>query len=165
MTKPDATMARIAEGIELRQRGDRDAARRLFWELWTEIGGDHADPFHRCALAHSMADVQDDIREELIWDLRAVDAAQLVTDERAARAGLKSPVASFYPSLHLNLGECYRKLGDRDQARQHLQAGGAAIDALPDDGYGRMIRAGLERLAQRLDDADRAPHSPERASR
>ncbi|GAA3651371.1 hypothetical protein GCM10022224_012830 [Nonomuraea antimicrobica] len=35
-----------------------------------------------------MADVQDDVREELTWDLRALAAADLVTDERVARAGV-----------------------------------------------------------------------------
>ncbi|MGQ0776481.1 MAG: hypothetical protein ACT4NY_18980 [Pseudonocardiales bacterium] len=59
-----------------------------------------------------MADVQDDGHEELVWDLRALQAAGSVTDERARQAGLGGPVSGFYPSLHLNLGEVYRKLGD-----------------------------------------------------
>ena len=42
-----------------------------------------------------MADVQDDLREELAWDLRALAAADLITDERAARAGLTRPVSGF----------------------------------------------------------------------
>lgn len=33
-----------------------------------------------------MADVQDDVREELAWDLRALQAADLITDGRAAQA-------------------------------------------------------------------------------
>lgn len=97
-----------------------------------------------------MADVQDDVRDELLWDRRALEAADLVSDEMASAAGVTSSVSGFYPSLHLNLGECYRKLGDDDQARQHLEAGLAAVGALPDDGYGHMIRGGLERLSQRL---------------
>ncbi|MEV6862819.1 hypothetical protein AB0M44_17695 [Streptosporangium subroseum] len=66
------------------------------------------------------------------------------------QAGIASPVRGFYPSLHLNLGEAYRKLGDLGHARDHLERGRAAIDALGDDGYGKMIRAGLEGLADRL---------------
>lgn len=150
MTEPDAVMSRIAEGIGLHERGDRVAARALFDELWSQIGGSDGDPFHRCALAHSMADAQDDVREELRWDLEALAAADLVTDERAARGGVSGPVAGFYPSLHLNLGDCYRKLGDVDLAREHLARGRAAVDALGDDGYGRMIKGGLDRLADRL---------------
>jgi hypothetical protein len=90
------------------------------------------------------------VRDEVLWDQRALQAADLLTDERVAVAGVTSPVAGFYPSLQLNLGECYRKLGDDEQARQHLEAGLAAVDALPEDGYGRMISGGLQRLSRRL---------------
>jgi hypothetical protein len=150
VTEPDAVMARIGEGIALRERGERVAARDLFAQVWSEIGGENGDPFHRCALAHSMADVQDDVHEELAWDLRALAAADLLTDERAARGGVAGSVAGFYPSLHLNLGECYRKLGEVDRAREHLDRGRASVDALGNDGYGQMIKGGLDRLADRL---------------
>lgn len=150
MTEPDATMTQFGKGLELSQRGEREAACRVFEQVWSDIGGEHGDPFHRCALAHAMADVQDDVRDELIWDLRALEAADLITDERAAQAGVTSSVRNFYPSLHLNLGECYRKLGDLDRAREHLQHGHAAAGALGDDGYGQMIKGGLDRLAERL---------------
>ncbi|MEP7036220.1 MAG: hypothetical protein ABI934_11580 [Actinomycetota bacterium] len=97
-----------------------------------------------------MADVQDDVHVELVWDLRALEAADLLTDERVAQAGAMSPVAAFYPSLHLNLGECYRKLGNLDLARENLERGHAAVGSLGDDGYGRMIKGGLDRLGERL---------------
>lgn len=142
-------MTRIGHGIELGQRGDRDQARRLFAQLWEQVGP-RGDALHRCALAHSMADVQDDPHEELIWDLRALGAADLVSDGRAARAGVGGPVAAFYPSLHLNLGEVYRKLGDAPAAHRHLDLGRAAAGALGQDGYGAMIRRGLQALESRL---------------
>jgi hypothetical protein len=97
-----------------------------------------------------MADVQDDVREELAWDLRALAAADLVTDERAAQAGIALPVAGLYPSLHLNVADCHRKLGDLDRARDHLQQARDTIGALGDDEYGRLIRNGLEQLARQL---------------
>lgn len=153
MAEHDPVMERVGEGIELSRSGNREAARHVFAEVWNEIGGEHGDPLHRCALAHSMADVQDDVRDELQWDQRALRAADQISDERAAAAGVTSPVAGFYPSLHLNLGECYRRLGDDEQARHHLAAGQAAVHALPDDGYGRMISDGLQRLAERLSGA------------
>jgi len=90
------------------------------------------------------------VHEELRWDLRALVAADLLIDERAARGGVAGPVAGFYPSLHLNLGECYRKLGEFDRAREHLHRGRASVDALGDDDYGQMIKACLDRLADRL---------------
>ena len=150
MGEPEATMIRIGQGIALSQRGERDTPRELFTEVWTDIGGEHGDPLHRCALAHAMADVQDSVTDELAWDLLALRAADEITDERAAQAGVPGPVAGFYPSLHLNLGDCYRRLGQPDLARDHLHRGQAAIEALGDDGYARMITDGLDRLAARL---------------
>jgi len=149
VTQPDEMMTRIGHGIELSQGGHRDQARRLFAELWEQIGP-QGDAFHRCGLAHSMADVHDDPHEELVWDLRALQAADLVSDERGAQTGVTSPVAGFYPSLHLNLGEVYRKLGNLQAARQHLDLGRAAAGALGQDGYGAMIKRGLRGLEERL---------------
>ncbi|WP_432519154.1 hypothetical protein [Kineococcus sp. SYSU DK006] len=150
---PDDVMTRIGHGIELNQRGEKYRAHALFMDLWSQIGPD-GDAMHRCALAHSMADTCDDPQEELRWDLEALRAADSITDERASAAGMAGPVAAFYPSLHLNLGEVHRELGDLDAARRHLDLGRRAITALPDNGYGRMITAGLDALSQRLDLAE-----------
>ncbi|MEU2871958.1 hypothetical protein ABZ769_22545 [Streptomyces olivoreticuli] len=152
MTEPDPMMAEIGRGIELSHSGKREDARHLFSGLWGQIGAT-GDALHRCALAHSMADVQDDPHEELLWDLRALEAADLITDEQVQHAGVANPVAGFYPSLHLNLGDVYRRLGDLDCARDHLARGHAAVGELGDDGYGQMIKGGLDRLADRLSTA------------
>ena len=147
----DATLARIGQGVELHHhQGRREAARDLFAQIWDQIGGERGDPLHVCVLAHAIADVQDDVHEELVWDQRALAAADLLTDARVAEAGVTLPVAGLYPSLHLNLGECYRKLGDLGRAREHLQRARAGIGALGDDEYGRLIKGGLDRLAQQL---------------
>lgn len=146
----DPVMGRIATAMGLGQQGERDAARRDFAGIWADIGGEAGDPFHRCALAHSMADVQDDVHDELLWDERALAAADALTDERVAEGGVPAGVAALYPSLHLNLADCHRRLGDQVAARRHLERGRAALGALPDDGYGRMIRDGFDRLAERL---------------
>ena len=61
------------------------------------------------------------------------------------------PVAALYPSLHLNLSECYRKLGDLARAREHFQQAQATIGVLGDDEYGRLIRDGLQKVAERLE--------------
>ncbi|WP_067812859.1 hypothetical protein [Actinomadura kijaniata] len=147
----DPTIMRIGQGVELHHRqGQREAARELFAQIWDDVGGEQGDPLHVCVLAHAMADVQDDVHQELLWDQRALAAADLITDERVAQAGVTISVAALYPSLHLNLSECYRKLGELDRAREHLQQAQATVGALDDDGYGRLIRGGLERLEQQL---------------
>ena len=151
MTVPDAVMTRVGEGIALSQAGNRAAARVLFDELWEQVGSG-GDPLHRCAVAHWMADLQDDPADELHWDLLALTAADSLTAVRATDGGVTTPVSAMYPSLHLNIADAYRRLHDQDRARQHLARGLAAAEALPDDGYGQMIRSGLARLAERLSD-------------
>ena len=81
----------------------------------------------------------------------ALAAAEMVTDARAQQAGMTLPVAGLYPSLHLNLSECYRKLGDLARAREHLEQARAMSDVLGDDEYGRLIRDGLQKVAERLE--------------
>jgi hypothetical protein len=124
-----------------------DDARRLLAEIWADDG---ADALHRVAVAHHLADLQSDPHDELAWDRRALAAADAVTDDRVEAAGIAAPVRAFYPSLHLNLGESFRKVGDLAAARDQLARGRASVDALPDDGYGRLIRTGLDDLAARL---------------
>nr|WP_246257035.1 hypothetical protein [Amycolatopsis anabasis] len=149
MSEGDAVMARIHEGLRLHVGGDRAGARELFARLWAEVGPD-GDPLHRCALAHHMADVRDDPAEELDWDLRALAAADSLTDERAKEYHDSLAVRGFYPSLHLNLGEDYRKLGDFDRAREQVALAREKLSALGDDEYARGIRAALDGLAERL---------------
>ncbi|RSM70852.1 hypothetical protein DMB66_07805 [Actinoplanes sp. ATCC 53533] len=152
----DPVLARIGEGVQLHHGRDRRTdARHLFARLWDEIGGEQGDPLHVCVLAHAMADVQDDVHEELAWDQRALTAAGRLTDARAARAGVMLPVAGLYPSLHANLAECYRKLGDLDRARDHLRQAQAGMGALGDDEYAQLIRRGVDQLARQLAAATR----------
>ena len=102
----DPVLLRIGEAVQLNHGGEREAARRLFDEIWEEIGGEQGDPLQRCTLAHGMADAQDDVEQELLWDQRALAAAGLITEERTAEAGVALSVEGLYPSLHLNLSEC-----------------------------------------------------------
>ncbi len=149
----DPILARIGEAVQLHHRqGRREAARTLFAQIWDDLGGEDGDPLHVCVLAHSMADVQDDVQDELMWDLRALAAADLITDERTGAAGVALPAAGLYPSLHLNVSDCYLKLGDPDRAREHFLQAEATIDTLDDDEYGKLIRAGLKRIAEQLED-------------
>lgn len=142
----DPIMDRILAQVAL----PRAEAAAGFAELWDEIGAD-GDPLHRCALAHHAADVQDNPRAELVWDQRALDAADALTDDRAQRYHASLQVASFYPSLHLNLAEVHRRLGDVAAARSHLAQAGTHLGALPADGYGAAIGSALDRVQADLD--------------
>ena len=149
MTGPDEVMTAVGEAIGLTVT-DPAAARARLLRLWSDVG-ESGDAVHRCAVAHQLADLCPEPTDELTWDLLALSAAAGITPERAVAAGLAAP-AALYPSLHLNVGETYRKLGDLDSARRHLDLGLAAVGALGEDGYGAMIRRGLDGLAERLAD-------------
>ena len=56
----------------------------------------------------------------------------------------------FYPSLHLNLGEARRVVGDLAGARASAEQALAAAGELPEDGYGQFIREGILRLVERV---------------
>lgn len=151
-------MRRIARGIEHSQRGEHSAAREVFADVWAELGST-GDALHRCAVAHSMADVQEDARDELMWDLRALAAASELTDERIAASGSSGTVRGFYPSLHLNLADVYCRLGEWTLALDHVRLGLAALAGLPADGYFEEIRRSLERVGGHVDGAA-AMHRP-----
>lgn len=149
----DAVMTRIGQAIMLLHGGDREEARNRFGALWSEIGED-GDALHRCTLAHYMADTQDDPGDELAWDLRALTAAEGLTDERAAEHRDTLAVRAFSPLLHLSLAADYAKLQRPDAAWIHLNRARQASDVLADDGtddgYGGGVRAAIGRLERRL---------------
>ncbi|WP_052466856.1 hypothetical protein [Mobilicoccus massiliensis] len=132
--------------------GDAPAIRAGLEDCWDATAP--TDAAQRCVLAHYLADVQPDVADEVAWDERALEAYTRVGDTDLMPVGVAS-AAGFAPSLHLNLGDGYRRLGRLDEARAQLEAGTAAADTLSDDGYGAMIRAGLDRLAARLDGTSR----------
>ncbi|MEV6960551.1 hypothetical protein AB0M97_15385 [Streptomyces sp. NPDC051207] len=146
---PDAVMTRIGQVVMLHHAGDREEARQRLLGLWAEIGED-GDPLHRCTLAHYLADTQDDPADELAWDLRALTAAEELTDDRLAAHERALAVRALYPSLHLNLAADYVRLGHRDAARTHLRRAREASGSLADDGYGNGVRAAIGRLEARL---------------
>ena len=160
---PDALLTRIGQIVMLHHGGDREEARDRLLGLWAELGED-GDPLHRCTLAHYLADTQDDPTDELAWDLRALSAADELTDGRDARdSGDPGDVAdvgqdggiairAFYPSLHLNLAADYVKLDRPDAARTHIRRARNACAVLADDGYGNGVRAAIGRLELRLGD-------------
>ncbi|WP_405875051.1 hypothetical protein [Streptomyces sp. NBC_00005] len=146
---PDAVMTRIGQVVMLHHAGDREEARHRYLQLWAEIGED-GDPLHRCTLAHYMADAQDDPADELSWDLRALTAAEELTDDRLAEHEGTLAVRALYPSLHLNLAADYVKLDRNGAARTHVRRARDAAEALGDDSYGDGVRAAIARLELRL---------------
>ena len=141
----------ILEAIGLAQTGDRTTGQQALLACWEQT--DPAQHAFRCVLAHYLADVQDSVDDEVAWDTTALaEYAHLRGDDLAA-VGIPD-AAGLAPSLHLNLGDGFLRQGRMAEAAEQLRAGLGAVDALGDDGYGRMIRDGLDRLASRIDSAE-----------
>ena len=143
-------MQRVAQA---QTRPGEEAARALA-ALWEELGEDAL--VARLAVAHALADLHSHPSEELKWDLRALAIADRLTDAQLERAGVHFPLRSLYPSLHLNAGDAFRKVGDLDNALAHARRGREALDALGEDPYGGMLIEGLARLEARIQQASRA---------
>ncbi|TNH26844.1 hypothetical protein FHG89_19875 [Micromonospora orduensis] len=146
---PDPTMTRIVEAVQLGPSGDPTRARDLLTALWDEIGPT-GDALHRCTLAHHLADLQDTAAAELVWDERALAAVADLTDDRAQRYDRTLQVRGFLPSLHLNLADVHRRLGDTTRARAHLGTARDLVASLPADQYGDLIRSGIQHVDQAL---------------
>jgi hypothetical protein len=108
-----------------------------------------APAWQRCLLAHYAADTEPTPEAALIWDDRALAAAMELAPGEPGPMGLHRD--AMLPSLHLNCAENHRRLGETAKAAAHLAAGRANLGSLDDDGYGRLISSGLDRLATRLD--------------
>ncbi|MGH3313881.1 MAG: hypothetical protein ACRDP3_25410 [Streptomyces sp.] len=146
---PDAIMVRIGQAIMLHRAGDREEARNRFGLLWSQATGE-GDLFHRCTIAHYMADTQDDPATELEWDRRALAAADALTGEDVEWGEHSVAVRALYPSLYLNLAADHVKLGEASAARQELRRARSVLGSLADDEYGAGIRAAVERLEIQL---------------
>ena len=135
----------VGQALAAGGRGDRVAARSQLEALWQLVGAD-GDPLLRCAIAHTLADHHDDPDDELVWDQRALAAADLVDAERMQLAGMPGTPRGLLPSLHLNLADVLIRLGRFDDAVRHVDLGEAELEALADDGYRAMIAGGFARV-------------------
>ncbi|NHA69743.1 hypothetical protein [Phycicoccus flavus] len=147
------TWDEVLQAVSTTLGGDRPgggAALRTAWD-GTETGA-HGQ---RCVLAHYLADLEGDVADEVAWDERALAEHAHLGDDDLAAVGIAS-AAGFAPSLHLNLGDGYRRQGRLSEARREVEAGEDAAGALGEDGYGAMVRGGLARLRARVEDGDLA---------
>ncbi|MEV6345608.1 hypothetical protein [Actinoplanes sp. NPDC051851] len=152
----DTVMDEVRGAQETAVAGDRAGARVILERLWASTG----DALHRCTIAHYLADLQDSVEDELHWDTLALSAFPGLTDERARSYDASWQARAFLPSLHLNLADVHRRAGHPDEARQHLAAAEAAVDVLPTDDYGTMIRAALTSVREALATGSTAPLTP-----
>jgi len=153
----DDVMARVTAAVQRGQAGERVTARQELEAMWAEVGGSGGDDFHRCVIAHFLADLQETEREELMWDERALAAVDGVSDERAQEFDPSLRVRGFMPSLYLSLADDHRRLGDADRAHEFLGKARATVDALGQDGYGELVRGVLDKVSRALAEGSTKP--------
>jgi hypothetical protein len=141
----------ILEAIGLAQTGDRTTGRQALLACWEQT--DPTEHAFRCVLAHYLADMEDSVDDEVAWDTTALAEYAHLRGADLAAVGIPD-ATGLAPSLHLNLGDGFLRQGRTAEAAEQLHAGLGAVAALGDDGYGRMIRDGLDRLASRIDSAE-----------
>ena len=125
-----------ADGMNAEAQGDIDAAANLFQQAWDAA----TDDFEKFTAAHYMSRNREDASVELHWNETALDHALAMTDDEAR---------SHYPSLYLNVGRSYEKLGDNELARQHYQLAAEFSESLASGAYTDMIRSGIKAGLQR----------------
>ncbi|MCU1647541.1 MAG: hypothetical protein JWN03_7816 [Nocardia sp.] len=154
----DATMTAINDAVTLGRQGNTDQARESLAELWSSVGVD-GDPLHRCTIAHYLADLFDHAADALTWDVRALDAVEVLTDERAQQEHSSLSVRGFYPSMHLNLADDLRRLGAFASARSHLDAARERLAALDEGAFDGGVGAGISHVEAALAEGstDRLP--------
>ena len=125
-----------ADGMTLEGKGDKRGASQLFLQAWLRSATD----FEKFTAAHYVARHQKNISDKLKWDKTALKHALNINDESTKET---------LPSLYLNIGKCYEDLNDLDNAKSNYQAAFSYAVFLPDNGYGNMIRTGIEKGLER----------------
>ncbi|MFI5160558.1 MAG: hypothetical protein ACHQHN_04735 [Sphingobacteriales bacterium] len=120
-----------ADGMQLEGEGKSAEAAAAFQQAW-ELAATDIEKF---TSAHYMARHQNSVADKLKWDQTALQFALNINDE---------PIKETLPSLYLNIAKCYEDLNDFPNAKENYQNALSYTAFLGDDGYGSMIRAGIE---------------------
>ena len=125
-----------AKGMEL-EASQPEQACKLFLKAWNEANSD----FEKFTAAHYVARHQQTVDAKLKWDETALEFALKINDE---------DMVANYPSLYLNIAKCYEDLNDPGNASKNYQNAIIYLDKLPENGYGMMIKTGIEKGIERV---------------
>lgn len=120
-----------ADGMLLEGEGKAKEAAACFLQAWEQSVNDR----ERFIAAHYVARHQSSIDGKLSWDITALELAMTINDDA---------VKGAYPSLYLNIAKGYEELEQTEMATEYYNKALSVIHYLQDDGYGKMIRSGVE---------------------
>ena len=116
--------------MELEGKGLPQEAKAMFLQAWKQASNN----FEKFTAAHYVARHQNCIKQKLEWDERALAFALDMNDDS---------MEYILPSLYLNIGNDYEQLNDLINAKKYFEVAYLHIPALPNDGYGNMIKNGI----------------------
>src|SRR5581483_972658 len=126
-----------AEGMSLEGEGKHAEAAKLFHKAWA----DAKDDLEKFTAAHYVARHQSDVSAKLTWDETALYFALRIKNEE---------IKGSLPSLYLNIARCHEDLHDWGNALKNYELALEYAQFLPNNGYGDMIRAGIENGMKRI---------------
>jgi tetratricopeptide (TPR) repeat protein len=126
-----------AQGMQAEGEGKPEEASKLFQQAWNEAANDR----EKFTAAHYVARHQKSVADKLKWDQAALDRALKIDEE---------DIKGAYPSLYLNIAKCYEDLKDFDKANENYLLALNFTTFLLDDGYGNMIRGGINNGIERV---------------
>ena len=126
-------------------------------ELWDSLT--ESDYAQRLIVAHYLADVQQDLADEVRWDETALSQADWVLDSDLQALHPSLTIQGFVPSLQLNLADGYRRLGRFDDAARALRRSVAYNEQLPgalpeQREYRQVILQAQQRISELIDAGD-----------
>jgi tetratricopeptide (TPR) repeat protein len=136
--EPDNKIVKLcAQGMELEGEGKNEEASKVFLEAWEQAGDDK----EKFTAAHYIARHQQSIADKLAWDEIALSLALKIKDDS---------VKGAYPSLYLNIAKGYEDLQEFEKATKNYETALTYINFLREDGYGKMIKGGVENGLERI---------------
>lgn len=112
---------RCIQGIGLEERGDPEEAGKLFLQAWNEATSD----FEKFTAAHFVVRHQKSVADKLKWLETALESALKVNSD-----SVKGALSSLYSAI----AECYRELGDLQNAEKNNELAISFKDKLSDKG-------------------------------
>ena len=103
----DKIIQLLLQGMGMEDSGNPEAAGLLFLKVWSEA----TDDFEKFIAAYYVARRQKNSSEKLKWFETSLRFALKLNDEA---------VKSAFPSLYLNIAECYEALSDPEMAKKNV---------------------------------------------
>lgn len=126
-----------AQGMNLEGEGKPEEAAKIFYQAWDAA----TDDFEKFTAAHYVARHQNSAADKLLWDETALNSALTLDDDS---------IKGILPSLYLNVAKCHEDIGDFENALKNYESANSFAVFLPVDGYGKMIRLGIESGIKRV---------------